>query len=258
MSHAHLSDLLAEFIAWLGWTRPALSGTLDEQTQFEGAVPEVLLIVKFFALAYSALLPVINPLGSALRFLTVAGNAPTEQFRYLSQKVAVSMVLFLLLFEGGGAALLNFFGISLPVVQLAGGFVLVAMGWRILGQNESVHVPRVAPDGNVGALDGQILFPLTFPISAGPACIVVTLTLSAHASQYDLFDGVLAHVGMALAIVTLGVTIWLCYLYASRITRKIAPSTIQGILRVVAFVLLCIGAQVALNGWGGIVKALPK
>lgn len=218
----------------------------------------MLLALKFFALAFSALFPVVNPLGSALMFLTVVGGIPTKQFRYLARKVAISMVLFLLVFEGGGAALLNFFGISLPVVQLAGGFVLAAMGWRILGQSETANVQSNSPDRDVRALDDQIFFPLTFPISAGPACIVVTLTLSAHASRLDLVGNVLAHAGMALAIVALGVTIWLCYLYASRITEKIAPATIQGILRVVAFVLLCIGVQIALNGWEAVVKALPK
>ena len=218
----------------------------------------MLLVLKFFALAFGALFPVVNPLGSALMFLTVVGGVPIKQFRYLARKVAVSMVLFLLVFEGGGAALLNFFGISLPVVQLAGGFVLAAMGWRILSQNAASNVQSTSPDRDVRTLNDQIFFPLTFPISAGPACIVVTLTLSAHASRRDLFGNVLAHAGMALAIVALGVTIWLCYLYASRITEKIAPATIQGILRVVAFVLLCIGVQIALNGWEAVVKALPK
>jgi multiple antibiotic resistance protein len=218
----------------------------------------MLIVLKFFALAFGALFPVVNPLGSALMFLTVVGGVPIEQFRYLARKVAVSMVLFLLVFEGGGAALLNFFGISLPVVQLAGGFVLAAMGWRILSQNAAANVQSTSPDRDVRTLNDQIFFPLTFPISAGPACIVVTLTLSAHASRRDLLGNVLAHAGMALAIVALGVTIWLCYFYASRITGKIAPATIQGILRVVAFILLCIGVQIGLNGWEAVVKALPK
>ena len=108
-----------------------------------GLCAEMLLVLKFFALAYSALLPVINPLGSALMFLAVVGSVPPGQFRYLARRVAVSMVLFLLVFEGGGAALLNFFGISLPVVQFAGGFVLAAMGWRILDQKESANEQRV-------------------------------------------------------------------------------------------------------------------
>ena len=218
----------------------------------------MLLVLKFFALAYTALLPVINPLGSALMFLAVVGSLSKEQYRYLARRVAVSMVLFLLVFEGGGAALLNFFGISLPVVQVAGGFVLAAMGWRILNQNESTNGQQTSPTSDVGTLDDKIFFPLTFPISAGPACIVVTLTLSAHASRHELYSSVLGHVGMALAIVALGVTIWLCYVYASRITQKIAPAIIRGTLRVVAFVLLCIGVQIAWNGLQAMVKAVLR
>jgi multiple antibiotic resistance protein len=219
----------------------------------------MLLVLKFFALAFSALLPVVNPLGSALVFLTVVGNVPTEQFRYLARKVSVDMVLFLLIFEGGGAALLNFFGISLPVVQLAGGFVLAAMGWRILDQSQSATKQSPSSVGNAGELEDKIFFPLTFPISAGPGCIVVTLTLSAHASRHEeLVSNVLGHLGIALAIVALGVTLWLCYAYAPRITQKVAPTTVQGILRVVAFILLCIGVQIASNGLEAIVKAATK
>jgi multiple antibiotic resistance protein len=217
----------------------------------------MLLILKYFALGYSALFPVINPLGSALMFLTVVGSVPAEQFRYLARKVAVSMTLFLLIFEGGGAALLHFFGISLPVVQISGGIVLAAMGWRILDQSERDNARGTSVANGAGSLEEKIFFPLTFPITADPACIVVTLTLSAHASRRDLLSNVLSHVGLALAIIGLGLTIGISYLYASRITQKIAPATIQGILRIVAFVLLCIGVQIALNGLEA-VKIVPK
>jgi multiple antibiotic resistance protein len=191
-------------------------------------------------------------------FLGVVGTIPVEEFRRLARRVAVSMVLFLLAFEIGGAAILNFFGISLPVVQLGGGFVLAAMGYRMLNQNEGAdgRSPSLA-QGSTG-LDEKIFYPLTFPISAGPSSLVVILTLSAHASRAELTGNVLAHLGVALAIAGLGVTIWLCYGYAPRIAQKIAPATIQGILRVVAFVLLCIGVQIATNGLEAIVKALPK
>ena len=218
----------------------------------------MLLVLEFFALAYSALLPVVNPLGSALMFLTIVGSLPTERFRHLARRVATSMVLFLLVFEVAGAALLNFLGISLPAVQLAGGFALGAMGWRILGQDESSNALDRSQVGAPGSLEEKIFYPLTFPISAGPACLVVTLTLSAHASRLDILNSVLAHLGMALAIIGLGVTIWFFYAYAPRITQKVAPTTVQGILRVVGFALLCIGVQIAWNGVEAFVKGHTK
>lgn len=225
-----------------------------------GTIPgRMLLVVKYFALAFSALLPVINPLGSALIFLGVVGNAPTDTIRNLARRVAISTVLFLLFIELVGATLLAFFGISLPVVQLAGGFVLAAMGWGLLNDEDQETTSKETPtDGDTGRLEEKVFYPLTFPITAGPGCIVVTLTLSAHASRSGVLGDVLAHVGITVAIVALSLTVLLSYMYAPKITKKIAPRTVRGILRVIAFVLLCIGVQIAWNGLEAMVKGMPK
>jgi small neutral amino acid transporter SnatA (MarC family) len=46
--------------------------------------------------------------------------------------------------------------------------------------------------------------------------------------------------------------------YAPKITQKIAPRTVQGILRVIAFVLLCIGVQIAWNGVEAMVRSVAR
>src|ERR1700689_66333 len=101
----------------------------------------MLIVLKYFGLAFSALLPVVNPLGSALLFLGIVGVAPAEVFSSLARRIAIKATLFLLVVELVGAALLNFFGISLPVVQVAGGFVLAAMGWGLLNQKHASPGP---------------------------------------------------------------------------------------------------------------------
>lgn len=216
------------------------------------------LVLKYFVLAFSALLPVINPLGSALIFLGVVGHAPTEVFRDLARKVAIDTVLFLLTIELLGAAMLAFFGISLPVVQLAGGFVLAGMGWGLLNnKDEGKDAKQTAADASGGGeLADKIFYPLTFPITAGPGCIVVTLTLSAHASNAGVVSNVLAHVGIAIAVLALSLSVLVCYTYAPKITQKVAPQTAQGILRVIAFVLMCIGVQIAWNGLEALILKL--
>jgi multiple antibiotic resistance protein len=223
----------------------------------------MLLVLKYFVLAFSALLPVVNPLGSALIFLGVVGSAPTDVFRNLARRVAFSTVLFLLLIELVGAALLTFFGISLPVVQLAGGFVLAAMGWGLLNDkddnNQETTTHQASADiRDSSALEEKVFYPLTFPITAGPGCIVVMLTLSAHASVRGVLSSVLAHIGISVAVVALSFTVLLSYTYAPKITEKIAPPKVQGILRVIAFVLLCIGVQIAWNGVEAMVRSILK
>ena len=218
------------------------------------------LVLKYFGLAFSALLPVINPIGSALIFLGVVGDAPTDLFRDLARRVAVSTVLFLLIIELVGATLLSFFGISLPVVQLAGGFVLAGMGWGLLNNQDGTKATKqdAADSSGGGRLEGKVFYPLTFPITAGPGCIVVMLTLSAHASRTAVLPNILAHIGIAIAVVALSVSVYVCYTYAPKITQKVAPQTAQGILRVIAFVLMCIGVQIAVNGLQAMMAAAPK
>src|SRR5215472_6675997 len=97
----------------------------------------MLVFLKYLGLAFSALLPVVNPLGSALVFLRLVGPASPEAYRTLAIQVAARTAAFLVAIEFAGTLLLAFFGIKLPVVQLAGGFVLAAMGWNLLNQSES-------------------------------------------------------------------------------------------------------------------------
>jgi multiple antibiotic resistance protein len=220
----------------------------------------VSLLAKFFALAFSALLPVINPLGSALVLLGLVGNAPASVYRDLARKIAIRTTLFLAVVELVGTALLEFFGISLPVVQVAGGLVLATMGWSLLNQQEAKADPDRAEvaDATFGSLQQKVFYPLTFPVTAGPGCIVVTLTLSAHASAKGVLPDVMAHLGIVLAVVALSLLVFISYAYAPKITARIPPQTAHGILRVIAFVLLCIGVQITWNGVEALLKTVVK
>jgi multiple antibiotic resistance protein len=218
------------------------------------------LLLKFFLLAFSALLPVINPLGSALVLLGVAGNAPGPVFRKLARKIAIRTTLFLIVVELVGTALLQFFGISLPVVQVAGGLVLAAMGWTLLQQAQPETSPDQAQVNEVSfeSLQEKIFYPLTFPLTAGPGCIVVMLTLSAQASTPRILDEAMTHLGIFLAVVVLSLIVFVSYGYAPKITEHISAQTAHGLLRVISFVLLCIGVQITWNGVAALLKTLLK
>lgn len=213
------------------------------------------LLWKFFAFGFTALLPVVNPLGSALVFLGLVGVVPPEIYRSLARRIAINTVLFFAVIELIGSAILSFFGISLPIVQVSGGLVLAAMGWSLLNEKDAQTTVDQAHEqvaSNAAAksssLEQGAFYPLTFPVTAGPGCIVVMLTLSAHASKKTISENALAHLGLLLAVIVLCALVYVCYAYAPQITRKISPSTAHGILRVVAFILLCIGVQIAWNG----------
>ena len=215
---------------------------------------------KFFGLAFSALLPVVNPLGSALVFLGLVGEAPDSVYRDLARQVAIRTTLFFLAVELVGTALLTFFGISLPVVQVAGGLVLAAMGWSLLNQRAARPNPNApaVTEARYGSLQEKVFYPLTFPVTVDPGCIVVMLTLSAHASVKTLRDNVLSHAGILVAVIALSLIVYLSYAYAPKITQRISPQTAHGLLRIIAFVLLCIGVQISWNGIHSLIRIAMK
>jgi multiple antibiotic resistance protein len=210
-------------------------------------------LAKFFGVSFSALLPLVNPLGCALMFLGLVGNQPNSVYRELAKRIAISTTLFLLTIDLIGTALLKFFGISLPVMQVAGGLVLAAMGWNLLNQAETPD-PDPTEDAvqvnhsSLQSLKQKVFYPFTFPITAGPGCIVVMITVSAHASAKGILPDALAHAGIVLAVIALSASVYVCYAYAPAITARVSPDTAHGILRVIAFVLLCIGVQIVWNG----------
>jgi len=215
----------------------------------------MLLLWKYFALSFSALLPLVNPLGSSLIFLGLVGSAPAAAYRTLARRIAINTVLFFAVIDLVGSAILNFFGISLPIVQVSGGLVIAAMAWSLLNQKDASPSPekvQAAAQAQTRDIDGNLLqktfYPFTFPITAGPGSIVVMLTLGAHIPQKTFTRSLLAHAGLMLAVLLLCATIYFCYAYAPRIAQRISPSTAHGILRVIAFILLCIGVQIAWNG----------
>jgi len=221
------------------------------------------LLWKFFALGFSALLPLINPLGSALVFLGLVGNAPIDAYRTLSRRIAINTAIFLAVIELVGSSLLSFFGISLPIMQVSGGIVIAMIGWSLLNQQDSAPSAEkteatepAITQSDIASLQEKAFYPYTFPITAGPGCIVVMLTLSVHAKESTVTDTVLAHIGLFIAAAVLSASVYFCYAYAPRIARTVSPSTAHGILRVIAFILFCIGVQIAWNGASDLLRTV--
>jgi multiple antibiotic resistance protein len=210
---------------------------------------------KTFLLALTALLPLINPIGSALVFLGLVGDEPAIVYRQVARRIAIATFGFLIIIEFLGSLILKFFGVSLPIVQVTGGLVIAATAWSLLfekdanahSRNKHEEIAEGAPAEDED-LSAKIFYPFTFPITAGPGTLVVMITLSARASENSWSGTAAAHGGIVLAAVALSGSVYLCYGYAPRLIKAVSPSTVHGILRVMAFILMCIGVQIAWNG----------
>ena len=222
-------------------------------------------LLNSFLIAFSALLPLINPLGSALVLFGLVGGAPASVYRTLARRIAINNIVFLTVVELLGVTILNFFGISLPIVQFAGGIVIAAMGWSVLNERDARANSRNKQEeaderdaSRAHDFEQEAFYPFTFPITSGPGTLVALITVTAHNSSHELAKNLLSHTGVFLAIVVLSLFVYFCYRYAPKITKAIPPSTAHGILRVVAFILLCIGVQIAWNGLSVLIREVIK
>jgi multiple antibiotic resistance protein len=161
-----------------------------------------------------------------------------------------------------GPYLLEFFGISIEILQLMGGSVIVAMGWIMLNKQENEpdsKDPEIRQAAEVYAAnywDSRAFYPLTFPMTVGPGSFAVMLTLSSEAKGLPLSDRLWAFAGLLIALVLMSILIYLFYAYAPHAAKWIPAGAIQGVMRVVAFLLLCIGGQIAWHGLQSLLKSL--
>jgi multiple antibiotic resistance protein len=123
-------------------------------------------ILGAFLLVYAGLFPVVNPLGDAPLFLSLTAGCSAEQRNRLAWQVAFNGFWLLLGSLLLGSEILQFFGISIPVVRVAGGLLVTAVGWNLLSGNDGAGDRKA-----VGADAGppQSFYPLTLPLTVGPA-----------------------------------------------------------------------------------------
>jgi multiple antibiotic resistance protein len=207
--------------------------------------------IQAIPFSFAALFPVVNPLGSAVIFLSLTAGASAMLHRSLALKVAINTFFLLVIVLLTGTWILHFFGISVSVVQIGGGLVVAYIGWTLLNQPlVNKVVDKVNADKEVAEM---AFFPLTMPITAGPGSIAVAITVGAHEfNGGGLPEAFWGEFGSIVGILLVAITVFLCYRYATIITHRLSPSTTQVIVRLAAFINLCIGLEIIWHGIQGL------
>ena len=199
------------------------------------------IFANTFLLVYAALFPIVNPVGSAPLFLGMTRFSSEASRNRLAWSVAVNSFFLLLGSLLVGSHVLEFFGISLPVVRVGGGLVVTAFGWKLLnaepeGPNTGNAPAKALPDA---------FYPLTMPLTVGPGSISVAITLGSQRPKTAGLDQ-LAQVaaGAVAGTVAMALSVYLSYRFAQRLVRLLGPDGTQVVARLSAFILLCIGIQI--------------
>lgn len=209
--------------------------------------------VNTILLVFAGLFPIVNPIGGAPIFLGVT-RANTEAERAaIAFRVAVGGFLLLLGSMFVGSHVLEFFGITLPVVRVAGGLVVTAFAWQLLHSGADVDGPVAAGEGRKPMALGDSFYPLTLPLTVGPGSIAVAITLGSQRPRAaDSAELLLLTIAVVLGLLAICATVYLCFRYAEKVMIILGDSGTNVVVRLSAFILLCIGVQIIWGGWSAL------
>ncbi|MDP4023306.1 MarC family protein [Methylobacterium sp. NEAU 140] len=220
--------------------------------------------IQQFLLALSGLISIVNPIGGALIFAQVTGAYSHAERVELSRRIGVYAALVMLGALWAGTPVLNFFGVSLGALRIAGGLVVMSSAWTQLNRPEAREArkqaeasgtgglppppsPEGRPEATAAALSEIAFFPLTLPFTTGPGTIAVAITLGANRPA-AMADRLGFYLGVSLAALCVAFAVALVYGSADRVVALIGPVRARVAGRLFAFLLLCVGTQILVTG----------
>jgi multiple antibiotic resistance protein len=210
----------------------------------------VLLIV-------AGLFPIINPPASGFIVLSLVPEATPAQLALLARRIAINGFFILVTSLSVGAYVLSFFGISIPILRVAGGVIVAIAGWDLL-KSPSGGKPKqqsAASDDVPGAsLDSKAFYPLTLPITVGPGSIAVAVALGTESPREGL--SLMHLLGVGVALLLLCGSIYLCVRFAGNVEKLLGAVGTEISMRLFAFILFCIGFQIVWLGLSELLQTL--
>ena len=213
--------------------------------------------VQTLLMLVTGLFPIIDPPASALIVLTLVPHATTAERADLARRITLNSFVILLVSLSIGAYVLSFFGISIPVLRVAGGLVIAMAGWNLLQKSDDDdsddHAQAIAANKHNESLASKAFYPLTLPLTVGPGSIAVAIALGTGTPKEGPSAGHFA--GVAAALLLLCASIYICVRFAGALERLLGTVGTQVAIRLFAFVIFCIGVQLC---WIGLSELLAS
>lgn len=210
--------------------------------------------VNSFLLIYAGLFPIVNPVGGAPIFLGLTRQCTDLERHALAARIAVNGFFLLLGSLFVGSHVLEFFGITLPSVRIGGGLVVISFAWKLLNAEDALADRRAADRAARPVTPTDAFYPLTMPLTVGPGSIAVAITLGSQRpkSAANLADLALLGSAAVAGLLAIAATIYVCYRFAERIVAALGENGTNVLVRLSAFILLCIGIEIVWNGYSAL------
>jgi len=161
--------------------------------------------------------------------------------------VAINVIVILATFLIAGRFILNFFGVSIGAIQVAGGLLIAHTAWDMV----TVNQPQVSMKETSNQQQDITLIPMAVPIISGPGAIGMVMGLIAKDPQP------INYIGSLLGIVAIGLLVYVCLAFGDSLIQRLGRSGIDAFTRILGFFILSISIQLMTNGAFSLVEDLP-
>lgn len=188
-----------------------------------------------------SLLPIVNPFSVAVTFISLSKDMDDGKRNRQALLASVYMAFILIVFLVAGVLIMKFFGISLPGIRIAGGIIILYIGFRML--NPQPQDPQLQSVVRSPADDDDIAFtPVAMPMLSGPGAIAVTIGMAANA------DSRLEYIGETLGIIVVALITYILLRISGSVKRLLGNYGVIILTRIMGFLLICIGVQFVMLG----------
>ncbi len=189
---------------------------------------------------FLSLFAIANPIGAIPIFYSLTAE-DTPRFRGSQARLtAINVVWVLAVFLVAGRLILEFFGLSLGVLQIAGGLLVAHTAWEMVAVRQRLS----KSEGQAAVDQDDISFtPMAVPLVSGPGAIGVAIGRGASATH-----DVIYYLGCLLGIVLLGITLYCFLSLGEPLLKRLRKNTIGAINRVLGFFILAIAVQLIADG----------
>lgn len=202
----------------------------------------------YISLVVLGIVPIVNPFSTAPVFISMTANMVASQRHKTATLACIYMGLLLLVFLVLGTLILEFFGISLKSLRLAGGLVVAYMGFRMLFPAD--HLSQADDVEPVRDPQSIAFTPLAMPMLAGPGSISVVLAIAAKVTEIEpITDRLWGYVVVGVGIVISCAICWAVLWSSGSVVRFLGKNGIDAMTKLMGFLLICLGMEFVLDGW---------
>lgn len=210
----------------------------------------MLAALPFFVVSFTALFVVVEPLGAVPMVTALTRGRSREEMRRIALRASLVGALVLMVFALGGRLLLDALGVKMDAFRMAGGLLLLLTALDMLRAKAAACRCSPAELADAAGREDIAIVPVAIPLLAGPGAMATVMMLMTRAADAWATAAVFAAIAVTFAI-SFGVL-----RSAEPLARRVGPSTMAVIQRVLGLVLAAMSLQFIVEGGMNLLRTL--